>query len=200
MTEIVVYSSRQPDSNRQQYKLEDLQTIQGFQDKVNEVIMVVKANSDIMASIRSFYKDLKINAAFPLKDTCAANIKSFAAQVNSMIGDIKLQLNRAKLLEQITTDRKELIIQHLQSQASEQITFLANQAQREAIAIRIITVVTTLFLPATFVSIFFSTDIIKYQNPNRGPPTNGTYSHTAIVRWVEVTVPLFTITACVAFS
>ncbi|XTI86036.1 hypothetical protein V2W45_1306373 [Cenococcum geophilum] len=183
MTEMAVYGSRQLDSNRQQYKSEDLQTVQGFRDKVNEVVMVVKANS-----------------AFPLRDTCAADIESFAAQINSMIGDIKLQLARAKLLEQITADRKELIVQHLQSRASEQMTFLADQAQREAIAMRIITVATTFFLPATFVSTFFSTDIVKYQNPNGGPPTDGTYSHTAIVRWVEVTVPLFAITVCAAFG
>ena len=33
---------------------------------------------------------------------------------------------------------------------------------------------------------FFSTDVIKYQN---GDP-NGTFSRTALWRWIEVTVPL----------
>ena len=196
---MAVYGARQPDRNRQQYRSEDLQTVQRFRDKVNEVIMVVEANSDVMTSLRNFYIDLKKNPAFPLKDT-SPDIELFATQISSMIGDIKSQLARAKLLERITADRKELIVQHLQSQASEQMAFLADQSQREAIAMRVIAAVTVFFLPATFVSTFFSTDIVKYQNANGGPPNDGIYSQTAMIRWVEVTVPLFVITAGVAFG
>jgi hypothetical protein len=52
------------------------------------------------------------------------------------------------------------ILQHLQSQATEQMEDLTKltikigtMSQREAIAVRIITVVTLIYLPATFVSV-----------------------------------------------
>jgi len=37
-----------------------------------------------------------------------------------------------------------------------------------------------------WVQTFFSTDIIRYQNQNGGPPGNGVFSATALKRWGEV--------------
>lgn len=45
------------------------------------------------------------------------------------------------------------IVQHIQSQAGEEMKFLASQSGREAVAMRVIAVMTVLFLPATFVSV-----------------------------------------------
>jgi len=93
-------------------------------------------------------------------------------------------------------------------------------SQKEAIAMRIITVVTLVYLPATFVSVrlqyrsyfwrplnqletFFSTDIIKYQNQgdntnssfqHPAPTFNGSFSELALLRWLEVTLPLTLLT------
>ena len=47
---------------------------------------------------------------------------------------------------------------------------------------------------------FFSTDIIKYQDPNGGRPGNGTYSSVAMKRWLQVTLPLTVITLLGAFT
>jgi hypothetical protein len=86
---------------------------------------------------------------------------------------------------------------------------LGIMAQKEAIAMRIITVVTVIFLPATFVSVsiqsflsastmlmmmqtFFSTEIMNYQN-------GGGFSHAALVGWLEVTVPLTVLTLGVCY-
>ena len=83
-------------------------------------------------------------------------------------------------------------------------------AQKEAIAVRIITWVTLIFLPATFVSVsarnvfainlagadlsktLFSTDIVKYQDQNNfGQDSWGqSFSIVALIRWLEVTLPL----------
>lgn len=87
------------------------------------------------------------------------------------------------------------------------------QAQKEAVAMRIITVVTLFYLPATFVSVslqqasqtwyllnnmktFFSTDIVKYQN---NADLSASFSTTAMVRWLQVTIPLTVLTGGVAF-
>jgi hypothetical protein len=85
---------------------------------------------------------------------------------------------------------------------------------REAVAMRVITVVTLIYLPATFVSVrsllpsifplllnssktFFSTDVIKYQNQGGGNgtgsstgPFDGSFSYVALMRWLEITLPL----------
>ena len=56
---------------------------------------------------------------------------------------------------------------------------------------RIITVVTLMYLPATFVSTFFSTDVVKYQE-------DVLFSLEAMNRWLQVTLPLTLVTFVVA--
>ena len=71
---------------------------------------------------------------------------------------------------------------------------------REAIVMRIVTIVTLIYLPATFVSTFFSTDIIKYQNQDQdGSPGDGTFSSVAMTRWLQVTLPLTIVTLTIAW-
>ena len=96
-----------------------------------------------------------------------------------MVYDLETEISRAKLLNKIIADRKALVsvgcqampnlacilidlqvLQHIQAQSTEKMEKLISSmgelgimAQKEAIAMRIITVVTVIFLPATFVSV-----------------------------------------------
>ena len=92
---------------------------------------------------------------------------------------------------------------------------MTSQSHRETMMMKVVTLVTFAFLPATFVSVsclkhqlttqansyeqtFFSTDVVKYQNGGNGPDDasgGGTsYSSLAMVRWLEVTIPLTVVT------
>lgn len=73
---------------------------------------------------------------------------------------------------------------------------LNKNMEQEAIVVRIITLVTLVYLPATFVSTLFSTDIVKYQE--NGYP-DGKYSQVAMNRWLEVTIPLTILTLFAAW-
>lgn len=138
--------------------------------------MVLEANTDVLASLRDFYKQLSENKQFDLRASCESHLLEFVSEINDMIYDSKMQIARGKVLVKITADRKSLvrlpksalvhtaqciqILQHLQSQATEQMEDLTRltikigtMSQREAIAVRIITVVTLIYLPATFVSV-----------------------------------------------
>ncbi|KAK0612394.1 hypothetical protein B0T17DRAFT_543493 [Bombardia bombarda] len=53
-------------------------------------------------------------------------------------------------------------------------------------------VVTLLYLPPTFVSTFFSTDVIKYQGG--GGVLQESFSWLALQRWLQVSLPLMLIT------
>lgn len=49
------------------------------------------------------------------------------------------------------------------------------------------------FLPATFVSTLFSTDIIKYRDGD-GHAIAGSYSEAAMFKWLQVSIPLTALT------
>ncbi|KIW86388.1 hypothetical protein Z517_01784 [Fonsecaea pedrosoi CBS 271.37] len=183
------------------YTIRHLQTVTAREDQISEAIMLLEANVDVMQSLCNFYDSLRTKKEIPqtLRDECDTDITTFIAQATDMISNLKLQIVRANLLNKITKDRKELIIQLLQTQAAERMEELNLNMEGEAIVMRIITIVTLVYLPATFVSTFFSTDIIKYQDQAGGPPTDGVFSSVAMYRWLQVTLPLTFFTFIGAF-
>lgn len=96
---------------RKNYTSEDLQLVQGYEDQVNEVIMILEANNDIMKSLSEFYDKLMSNDAFDaaLKVQCKEDVREFVAQIGDMMYDANMQIRRAKLLVKITADRKALV-------------------------------------------------------------------------------------------
>ena len=97
--------------NRKDYTSNDLQLVQGYEDQVNEVIMILEANNDIMKSLSDFYDNLLKNDAFDagLKVQCKEDVREFVAQIGDMMYDANMQIRRAKLLVKITADRKALV-------------------------------------------------------------------------------------------
>ncbi|KAL8772819.1 MAG: hypothetical protein Q9209_002164 [Squamulea sp. 1 TL-2023] len=94
----------------------DLQTLQDYQDKMNETIMVLQANNHVLMSLRDFYEALLDNSAFPLRDKSHEDVTYFTKQVNEMIHDSSMQISRAELLVRITSDRKDLVSEKLSTQ------------------------------------------------------------------------------------
>jgi hypothetical protein len=137
------------------YKPHDIQDLQRWQDRANEAVMVLEANTNILKSIHDFYHDIVNQKEFPgtLKTTCEDDLRTFTSQLNEIINDFHMQTSRARLLVNIISDRKELVLQHLQGQAAERTEQLNRNLEREAVVMRIVTIVTLVYLPATFTSV-----------------------------------------------
>ncbi|KAF1997328.1 hypothetical protein P154DRAFT_441433, partial [Amniculicola lignicola CBS 123094] len=198
---MAIYGPRGPGYAHREYKAFDLQDMQYWQDKTSEAVMVLESNVDVIRAIQKFYFDLKQHHDFPqsIKEQCGDDLTTFDSHLREVVNNFKMQISRAKLLAGIIRDRKELILQHLQGQASERTEELNKNLEREAIVMRIITIVTLIYLPATFVSTFFSTDVVKYQNQGTAPG-NGIFSSTALYRWLQVALPLTAVTLLVAWA
>ncbi|KAH7419606.1 hypothetical protein BKA64DRAFT_651264 [Cadophora sp. MPI-SDFR-AT-0126] len=180
---------------------DDISFIQKKEDETNKAIMMLNANADILESLEKFYSRLMKNAHFPLRgdEDCKVAIEDFSMQLQDFRQEFTMHASRAKTLGQITADRKNLVQQHLQAHTTKQMKTLTEQAQRETINMRVIAIVTFLLLPATFVSTFFSTDVVKYQGGDSSNISNATasqesFSPLALQRWFEVTAPLTLIT------
>lgn len=181
------------------YQPQNIQDLQRWEDKTNECIMVLEANVNVMASLRRFYDGLKDDKNFPLRSSCADDIVTFAAEVDDIIHNFKMRIARARVLTKITNDRKQMILLHLQSQATEHMEKLDHNMGREAIVTRTITLTTLLYIPGILVSTIISTDIIKYQNQNGDKSGNGNFSRIDMSRWLQVTLPLTFLTLLIAW-
>lgn len=71
--------------------------------------MILEANAGILTSLRSFYTRLVGRRDFPLQGNCQEDVLMFAARVDDMVHNSKMQLSRARLLSRIVADRKNLV-------------------------------------------------------------------------------------------
>lgn len=91
----------------------------------------------------------------------------------------------------------EQMKQYRGDESAERMHRLNKNMEEEAIVVRIVTLVTLVYLPATFVSTFFSTDIIKYQVEDF---PDGKFNDMAMYRWLQVTLPLTFLTLFAAWA
>lgn len=72
--------------------------------------MVLQANTDVIISLRNFYKRLlDLDDVDPISKSCKPETVDFATQLDDMIYDSKMQISRANVLVKITADRKNLV-------------------------------------------------------------------------------------------
>ena len=108
-TETAVIESRGKQYARREYNSDDLLAVQRYEDKINEVIMILATNADVITALRKYYEDLVTHKDFPLKKGTQDAVLSFSTQLNYMIYDLNMQTSRAKLLVKITEDRKSIV-------------------------------------------------------------------------------------------
>ncbi|KAK1719273.1 hypothetical protein BDP67DRAFT_504785 [Colletotrichum lupini] len=174
--------------------------VQKWEDKTNETAIIMAFNVNVLKLFREFYKGLVHDENFPNRErwACQQEVHKFASQVDEVIDEAEMLASMATGLAKVVARKKASFIQFLQGQTAAVAYELnikmfeqANQSATEAIAMRIITVVTLIYLPATFSSTFFSTDIVKYQDGE-------SFSWLALTRFMQVTVPLMFLTFLIA--
>jgi hypothetical protein len=142
---MAVYGPRGDGHAHKQYTPWDIQDLQRWQDRANEAVMVLEANTDVLKSLFKFYHGLCDRKDFPasLKIAAEDDLQTFMSQLDEIISDFHMQCSRAKLL----------VLQHLQGQAADRTEKLNRNLEREAVVMRIVTIVTLVYLPATFTSV-----------------------------------------------
>lgn len=149
-----------------QYAVHDMQDVQHYIEKINQATSAMQSNVQILTALCQSYHDIMTKKGLYFEGAKPA-VETFATKINDMVDDLRMRINHSTRLGRTIADRKSLIAHHLQSQTiqeqrettieMEKLTRsmheISMHTQREAIAMRIITVITMIFLPATFVSV-----------------------------------------------
>lgn len=179
--------------------------VQKYEDKVNEILMVIEANLKIVSSLLASYTALVEDKNFPLEErvACKAAVEVFSTKIEEYAYELRMQADRARVLSKLVTGRKDNVLQQLQIQTAMKQEALAssmwefsNSNQRDTITMRIITAITLVYLPPTFVCTFFGTDVIKYQDDGKGSVY---FSLEALKSFFYVTIPLWVITIALVY-
>ncbi|ORY18635.1 hypothetical protein BCR34DRAFT_553947 [Clohesyomyces aquaticus] len=151
----------------------DLHDLQYLGERISETITVLEANVEVFNDLRNFCINLLINYEDNCRrsrpsicpdyfDSLARRTNIFRRRLTEMARNaFEPQLKWAKELSPKVRSRMEIIIVQINEQDKLDAKELELDMRRETVGMRIITVITLLYLPATFVSTFFSTDIVK---------------------------------------
>ncbi|KAL0253079.1 hypothetical protein SLS55_010529 [Diplodia seriata] len=182
----------------------DLQRAQWLEEKTNGAILVININLSVISEMKKFYQELlrADESSDELSMNCVDDVERFLRRASSAENDLRLQKSRAESLVRVLADRKNLLFGALEYHnmeasrlSAQSMHAVAQQTQQETVSMRIITLVTLFFLPATFICTLMSTDIIRWGSEDGGPPER-TVSTGAIEFFFAITLPL----SCCTFS
>ena len=173
------------------FKIEELQGAQYLETKANETVLVIKSNIGIIAHLSQFYQD--IGKSRHLDHTFRSDIQDSLCEFIRRLAELQSELenhrDRMQTIVKLVTDRKNLLYSLVEYQNMEANTALAEQAQvsasrmeemtkdmqnltrkaaLETVLMRVITLVTLFFLPATFVSTLMSAQIVFFKKEDDG--------------------------------
>lgn len=198
------------------YDVSAMQTIEALEEKANAALLIVSSNEEVLEQLASFYTSIQKRANFPKfwGKSYEQAIYQFTCRLSEVQSELRHHQARLRTLLALLADRKTLIhgiIQYRGIQASkmlgesthssalkmqgltEEMSEVARQTQKDTVSMRIITVITLIFLPGTFISTLMSTDIIRYSSDNGGPPTR-VFSRKALDLFLIICLPLMFIT------
>jgi hypothetical protein len=117
--------------------------------------MMLEGNVHVMKCLKRYYTSMVNRNGFPaaLKPKVCNDVECFSAQVEDIIENLTCNISRARFLAGLIRDRKDVIQFHFQGQAAERMEHMNRHMEKETVVMGIITLVTLIYLPATFVSV-----------------------------------------------
>ncbi|KAJ9603080.1 hypothetical protein H2200_012375 [Cladophialophora chaetospira] len=206
------YRTAQPDEQQNAYKIEELQQAQNLDGYVSDAVLVLKSNISVLAQIEAFYRRLAdsgdLDPAF--RTSIQTSVQRFLQRVESVRHDLQMHLDRLDVISRQITEYKNLLYGILEYQSMQASKVFAQEARSsakrmedmtqkmqdmtlkttlETVLMRIITVVTVFFLPATFVSTMMSTDMVNFKASDSGI-TSGSTSLGAVKLFLCISLTL----------
>ncbi|OQV07953.1 hypothetical protein CLAIMM_12305 [Cladophialophora immunda] len=213
------YQNSRVDEDQKGYRIEELQEAQALESQVNEAALVLKSDLAVLTQIEDFYHRLATSPDLDRLDNAVcksmrASVSHFLQRVRSTRNDLEMHHNRIDAISRLIADCKNLLygmVEYQSMQANkafalearasakrmeeltEQMQDLTFKTTLETVLMRIITVVTVFFLPATFVSTLMSTDIVHF-TPQDFKITSGSTSLGAVKLFLCLTLSLMAAT------
>jgi hypothetical protein len=98
-------------SEQDAFSFSDLQHVQYIEDKVNELLLILDANTHILTELSKYYQSIVSSGSLPdeLLSTSKPAYAKFERRIASICNDLQMQRSRAKTLSKMLADRKSLV-------------------------------------------------------------------------------------------
>ncbi len=210
------------EERKMKYQIQELQDAQALETRVNEAVLILNSNIHVLSEVEKYYEQLPNcpDLPEPLRKAMPAEITRFLKRLRSVRSEFEMHLHRIGTMSTLIRECKELLYGIVEYQAMQANHRFADQAQNsakrmegmtkqmqemaikttlETVLMRIITVVTVFFLPATFVSTLMSTDVVKFQTWDSNI-TSGSTSMGALKLFLCLSLSLMVATFAAGFG
>ncbi|KAI0128370.1 hypothetical protein BJ170DRAFT_621301 [Xylariales sp. AK1849] len=183
------------------FNFKDLQKLNTIGERTEEAILIIKLNIKVLQDLHKYY--LSVLKMSRLPDGCSALLTPFLDKVQSIIGTMetrKLQLEslyhklgEGKSLFESILQYRALQVNQIFAEKSEQSAMnmerIAYRTANETASMHIITVVTLIFLPGTFLASFFQSGVLQWSDIP-AIPDGWVLRPEAISLFFEICIPL----------
>ncbi|KAM0546046.1 hypothetical protein ACHAPJ_011060 [Fusarium lateritium] len=159
------------------FSFHELQVLQAALEKVQEALLTLKLNAQVIKQIREHYQSLMNQYHIPEMKEIQKNCKDSVLQlcrrsrnIEANIEARQAQLDTLLFLVKESKDMYNGILQYKSFQINkiyaESAQNIANKTKQETTSMHIITFVTLIFLPGTFIASFFQSGILEWPELN----------------------------------
>ena len=103
------------DDKSDKYTFRDLQRLQHIEEKVQEIVLVLKLNTKVLEQLRLHYDEATKHAEFPqeVKDKCRVRLHQFDKSIIGTEKDMEMLQLRTETLLHVLANRKKLVSVHV---------------------------------------------------------------------------------------
>ncbi|CVK87589.1 uncharacterized protein FMAN_05470 [Fusarium mangiferae] len=170
------------------FSFDELQKLQQGLETIQEALLVLKLNNQVIRQIREHYQCLMTQYRLPalkgIKKGCEesfiqycrhsrnieANIDAHQAQLNALLLLVKESKEMYNTILQYKTIQINKIYAESAHLSTRNMENIANKTKQETSSMHIITFVTLIFLPGTFMASFFQSGILEWPQVNAKAP------------------------------
>ncbi|KAK3367593.1 hypothetical protein B0H63DRAFT_489466 [Podospora didyma] len=164
-----------------EFRFSDVQILYTFSDRIRRAILTLTLNISVLQEMHAYYNRLltvDIESFRHIKEGSKENLAEFLYEIQSLSKRLETRRTQLECLGTLLTEGNALydgILQYRQldisqrfqetaQDSAEQMHIMANKTRLETASMHVITVVTMIFLPATFVATFFQSGIFLWNN------------------------------------
>ncbi|KAI1623065.1 hypothetical protein EDD37DRAFT_455481 [Exophiala viscosa] len=202
--------------NADEFDIDDIRKVERVEERTNAALLILRTQISVMTGLLEHYGTILHSKDAPkdMAKNCEAALTKFQISITGAVSEMQLHQSRLETLSRLLAERKTLmssIIEYQSMQASSWLAAqakessekmetmtrrmerIAEQTQKETVSMKVITVITLIFLPGTFVSTLMSTDIVTFQNQPE-PLNHKVVSLGALHLFLEISFILMALT------
>ncbi|KAI3328772.1 hypothetical protein F4824DRAFT_482588 [Ustulina deusta] len=190
------------------FKFKDLQRLHYIGSKLHEADRILKLDAGVLLEVMDYFKSFVNDSQTPktVRDECQTALTKFVQRTNGIVRELEAERTRISTLitllddgkalfdaitqfrnielNQLSSARMELMTKDMH-QSTLQMESIAGRTEKETSSMHIITLVTLLFLPGTFVAVRYALPKI-HKEVNRHLTTNNqTFLGAGFYQWPD---------------